>query len=248
MRRSHTVPAESPEGRTPDGRTPVPMIAVLAAAALLASTGCVPKSDLEEAQAELAACEEARATAEATTASWERRYDRESSRWTQLETSVSQALPRALNEFHADGERILELVPEQVKVEVEGYLEDYFNTVMRGVAELSDDNAEIKLELKATQKALDAVGADARGIRTAVDEALTDERAKRDVMAGRLGDLSGELGAVVDRVVAFDRTRINCKQCPERLRLNRKERETILAFHAELMSELSDLQSGAAAQ
>jgi hypothetical protein len=220
----------------------IPVVLVL----LLTVSGCVAKSELEETQAELTECLEAKTGAEADVKAWEDRYDRESGRWNELESSVSEALPRALGEFHAERERILELVPDQVQSEVSKYLEDYFSTVMKGFELLSTDNADIKLELRATQKALEVVGADARGIRTAVDEALVDERGKRDAMSGRLADLSGHLGDVVELVVEFDQTRINCKKCPDRLTLSRKEREAILAFHAELMSDLSDLQARAA--
>jgi hypothetical protein len=220
----------------------IPVVLVL----LTIVSGCVSKSELEETQTELAECVEAKAGAEADVKAWEDRYDRESGRWNELETSVSEALPKALGEFHAERERILELVPDQVQGEVSKYLEDYFSTVMKGFELLNNDNADIKLELRATQKALEVVGADARGIRTAVDEALVDERGKRDAMSGRLADLSGHLGDIVEQVVEFDQSRINCKQCPDRLTLSRKEREAILAFHAELMSDLSDLQSRAA--
>lgn len=210
---------------------------------LLISSGCVAKSELEETQAELNECLQEKTRVEADVKSWEDRYDRESGRWNELEASVSDALPRALGEFHSERQRILELVPDQVQTEVSRYLEDYFSTVMKGFELLSSDNADIKLELRATQKALEVVGADARGIRTAVDEALVDERGKRDAMSGRLAQLSGDLGDVVEQVVEFDQTRINCRNCPDRLRLNRKEREAVLAFHAELMADLADLQS-----
>ncbi|MEE8523324.1 MAG: hypothetical protein V3T72_05280 [Thermoanaerobaculia bacterium] len=210
---------------------------------LLIVSGCVAKSELEETQAELTECLEEKTHAEGDVKAWENRYDRESGRWNELEASVSEALPRALGEFHSERQRILELVPDQVQTEVSRYLEDYFSTVMKGFELLSTDNADIKLELRATQKALEVVGADARGIRIAVDEALVDERDKRDEMSGRLAELSGYLGDIVEQVVEFDQTRVNCKTCPDRLRLNRKERETVLAFHAELMSDLSDLQS-----
>ncbi len=223
-------------------------ILIVAAALLsaLIASGCVAKSELDEAQAELAECVGEKTAIEADVKTWEARYDRESGRWDEIEASVSDALPRALGDFHSERERILELVPAQVQDEVSRYLEDYFSTVMKGFELLNNDNADIKLELRATQKALEVVGADARGIRTAVDEALVDERGKRDEMSGRLADLSGHLGDVVEQVVQFDQTRINCKKCPERLTLSRKEREAVLGFHAELMSDLSDLQARAA--
>lgn len=214
---------------------------------LLLSAGCVSKSRYEEAQAALAACDQEKAEARADAATWERRFDRASSRWDDLESSLSEALPAALDEFHEERQRILTLVPEQVQDDVERYLEDYFNTVMKGFELLNDDNAEIKLELKTTQKALDAVGADARGIRTAVDEeALADERIQRDAMASRLAEISGSLAGIVERVAEFDHSRITCKGCPERLRLNSKQRSEFLGFHGQLVSDLSDLQSRAA--
>ena len=224
-------------------RQTLPLLALVAA---LSSSGCVAKSELDAVQAELAQCQEEKVQAQADVASWEERFDRASDRWTHLEASVSDSLPRALDEFHEERERILELVPTQVQGEVESYLEDYFSTVMKGFELLSDDNSEIKLELRATQKALDAVGADARGIRSAVDEALADERGKRDQMAGRLGELSVYLADLVELINEFDQTRINCKGCPDRLKLNRKEREAILGFHAELTSDLSELQGRSA--
>ena len=36
---------------------------------------------------------------------------------------------------------------------------------------------------------------------------------------------------------------INCKDCPEKLVLNRKERETITAFHGRLLDALSALRT-----
>ena len=61
------------------------------------------------------------------------------------------------------------------------------------------------------------------------------EQARRERVTEQLADL-------VDLVVEFDQSRINCKECPERLKLNRKQRETVLGFHAELMADLADLQ------
>jgi len=49
---------------------------------------------------------------------------------------------------------------------------------------------------------------------------------------------------VVDQVVAFDTNKINCKKCPDKLTLSRKERETITAFHQNLIASLAALQRG----
>ncbi len=209
----------------------------------LLATGCASKKDLEAARAELAACEEERARLEASTIAWEQRFDQASGRWNQLEAEVTSALPKALGELHTERERIIELVPEQVRSEVNAYLEDYFTTVMKGFSELSDDNAEIKSRLAATHQALEAVGADTRAIGYTIDQTVIHERSLREAEQARRQDARARMAELVDRIVEFDRDRINCKQCPERLRLNRKERETVLGFHAELTAELADLQT-----
>ena len=219
-----------------------PALMTLVLLPALLGTGCGSKKDLEAAQTQVAACAEEKLKLEATVISWEQRFDRESNRWVEIESSVTEALPAALRELHSEGERIIALVPEQVQSEVTSYLDNYFNTVMKGFGQLASDNAEIKTQLRATNKVLEAVGADTRAIGATIEETVAEERAMREKEQARRGRLAARTAELVDLVVEFDHNRINCKQCPDRLKLNRKERETILAFHAELMSDLTDLQ------
>ncbi|MEM7584253.1 MAG: hypothetical protein AAF560_12770 [Acidobacteriota bacterium] len=208
----------------------------------LLCVGCASKKDLEAVQAQLAACEADKQKLEADVIAWEERFDSASNRWNDVEASVSEALPTAINEFHTERERIIELVPEQVQGEVTAYLDDYFTTVMQGFGKLAEDNKEIKLQLNATHKALEAVGADTRAISTAIDQSVSEERAMREDEAARRERVATRLAETVDLIVEFDQTRLNCKDCPERIRLRDKSREVLLAFHAELMSDLADLQ------
>ena len=59
-----------------------PTIALIAGlvVVLVATTGCVSKTDYEDLQAQLDACEAEKAQAEAENISWEQRFDRESRR------------------------------------------------------------------------------------------------------------------------------------------------------------------------
>ncbi len=222
-----------------------PLSALLLIALFLLSFGCASKAEVEELRAQLATCDEERARAEASVIAWEQRFDRENRRWEEMENSVIEAVPRALTELHEERERILELVPEQVENEVSAYLDDYFATVMKGFELLNQDNHDIQLRLDATFEALKTVGKDTRSISTAIDGALADERAQRDAIGQQLGALSGELTAIVDRIVGFDQQRINCKNCDQRLRLNRKQRQAILSLHAELLLALAEVQANA---
>lgn len=215
-------------------------------AAALLSTGCVAKKDHEALQAQLAACEAEQVELEASVVAWEERFDRASTRWNDLESSVSEAVPKALEELHSERERIVELVPEQVRSEVADYLDSYFATVRKSFQRLSDQNAEIKRELEATRRAVDLVGTDTKAIGESIDTTVAEERSLREAERARRDRVAEYLSEIVDQVVEFDQTRVNCKQCPERIKFNRKEREAILAFHAELMSDLADLQRFAA--
>ena len=212
---------------------------------LFSSMGCVSKAKLEQCQQELATCEEQREVLNESVAMWRQRFDRESLRWDSVEASISDALPRQLSEFHAERERILELVPEQVQYEVQSYLDEYFATVMGGLTALKEDNDEIRRELAATRsqltaagQQLDTVSQDTQSIRslgTSIDQQLREERERRTAIAGGIADIAG-------MVTTFDQQAINCRNCPESLHLNRKKREAITAFHQQLLTALADLQ------
>jgi hypothetical protein len=210
-------------------------VALVALTALLAG-GCVSKKEYEGVQAELATCQEEKAAAQADVLSWQQRYDRETARWDQMEQSITDAVPKALIEFNSEKERILGLVPEQVKFEVQSYLEDYFNTVMKGFELLKKDNDEIRLQLAATQGAVETVGLDTRSIGQALDEKVAVEQRKREQVATQLAALVAEIGK-------FDSTYVNCKSCPQYLSLSKKERDAIMGFHADMTAKLSQLQT-----
>ena len=215
-------------------------LAVLPAAVLLAATtGCVSKTDHEALQAELAACQQEKAEIEAEAISWEQRFDRESSRWNQIGSSVSEMVPKALNEMHGERERILKMVPEQVQNEVSSYLDEYFNTVMTGFDRMSRDNQDMQVQVLGLQKAMDLLGHDTKAIGQAIDESLTDEKGRRERLARDLAD-------IIDQIVEYDQTRLNCKGCDDRLKMRDKSRSAVLAFHQDLMSDLSRLQTFAA--
>lgn len=222
------------------------LLTLIVISILVLATGCVSKQQYESVQTELATCQEEKAQVEAQVITWEQRFDREAQRWETMGATITDQVPRALSELNAERERIVELVPEQVRSEVETYLDEYFATVMAGFQSMTEDNQEIKMQLSATHKVLESLGADTREVSTKIDTTLADERDKRRQEQQRRESVASRISEVVTRVSEFDGTRINCRQCPDRLRLNRKERETLTAFHSELMTELSKIQSFAA--
>lgn len=220
----------------------------LLVAVLIATAGCVSKSEYEAAQAELTQCQEEKAQAEAKVISWEQRFDREAQRWEVVGASVTEQLPRALNELNDERDRIVEMVPEQVRGQVTKYLDEYFATVMAGFDRLASDNSDIRMELTATRTVLESLGTDTRAISQSIDTTLQDERAKRQQEQDKRDAVAAQIADVVALLTEFNNTRINCRQCPDRLKLNRKERETISAFHSELTTQLSQIQGFASAE
>jgi chromosome segregation ATPase len=224
------------------------LLCCLVFVSLLVSGGCVSKKAYQAKDTELARCEEEKTQAAAAVIAWETRFDREAQRWDEMEGSITESLPQALSEFHAERDRILELVPEQVQFEIAGYLEDYFSTVMKGFEALKNDNDAIKMHLEQTQQTLVAVGTDTRTIsadtrqikeiRSTLDNTLAAEQAKRQ-------QVQSQITEIVSLLSKFDEEKINCKSCENRLRLKRKEREALTAFHAQLTRALTQAQSAA---
>ena len=99
-------------------------LALIALAILFFATGCVSKTQYQSLQTDLTACEEQKAQAEAQVITWEQRFDREAQRWESMGATITDQVPRALSELNAERDRIVELVPEQVRSEVETYLDN----------------------------------------------------------------------------------------------------------------------------
>jgi len=211
----------------------VPLVVVLGL------TGCVAKSTHRAVEERLAQCEQEKAGLQEQVTAWESRFDQQSQRWETMQSTVTEALPQALREMNAERDRIVKLVPLQVQQEVEQYLDRYFDTVMKGFQKLQQDNDTLRGELVATNQKLDSLGVDTSDIRSTastIDTKLEQEREKRRATAAHVADINQML-------TNFDQSRVNCKDCPDRLKLNREERETITAFHQQLSNALASLQA-----
>ncbi len=214
---------------------------VLGAVALVGLTGCVSKKTFQASQQQVAQCQEEKKALEQQVKDWEGRFDQESRRWETMHATVTDSLPAALKEMEAERDRIVKLVPAQVQQEVQQYLDRYFDTVMKGFQRLQQDNESLRQELQATNARIASVGTDTteiRSVSTSIDTKLEEERAKRRAIAGRIAEI-GQM------VANFDQSRINNRESPTKLGLNREEREAITGFHQQLLTALSELQAEA---
>lgn len=215
-------------------------LTVLLLVAALSLSGCVSKSAHEAIQSQLDECRADKQAAQGASEACEKRYDREIARFDTLDSTLEEVVPEALATFRAEREEVLEQVPVQVRDEVESYLDEFATAVARSFQRLADDNEKILGELGAAKVELAKLGADTEAmIAAGVDSTIQEVRegqASREVLQARSAN-------IVAMILEFDRTRINCKDCDNRLRLNKKEIQAITAFHSTLVENLQGFAS-----
>jgi hypothetical protein len=210
-----------------------PWIAVVA---LVASTGCVSKKQYDEAQGKLVACEAERTQAVAAVAACTDNAQKEAQRWEDLSTSLQKEAPAVLSAMQAEKQVFLQQLPEAVRSQVDSYLEKFSRDVKKAFAVMREDNQKM-----ATQ--IEALGSTAGRTEGKADQILGRMEQRERALLADAERVQKGVGEVTALLTEFDRSVINCKDCPEKLVLNRKERETITAFHGRLLDALSALRT-----
>jgi uncharacterized phage infection (PIP) family protein YhgE len=209
-------------------------LSYVVAAALLG--GCVPKKQHEEVVAKLAACEAERSQAITTLATCQENAQREAERWNQVATAVQQEAPSVLKQLEAERTTFLQQLPEAVRTQVDSYLSKFAADVRRAFVVLSEENQKLAAQVEALSQT-------AGRTETKADTILTRMEAREKALIAEADRLQKGIAAVATQITEFDRTVINCRDCKERLSLNRKERETITAFHSRLVDALNQLRA-----
>jgi hypothetical protein len=204
--------------------------------ALVVSTGCVSKKQYEESQGKLVACEAERTQAVAAVAACTDNAQKEAQRWEDLSTSLQKEAPAVLSAIQAEKQVFLQQLPEAVRSQVDSYLEKFSRDVKKAFAVMREDNQKM-----ATQ--LEALGSTAGRTEGKADQILGRMEQRERALLADAERVQKGVGEVTALLTEFDRSVINCKDCPEKLVLNRKERETITAFHGRLLDALSALRT-----
>ena len=209
-------------------------LALIVSVGLLSS--CASKVDLESAQSLLEECRNDKSLAQEAALSCQDRYDSEVRRWQDTDALLAEVLPRAMEDFRTERDRIIELIPAETRQEVEGYLDELSDGMARGFQVLREENETVFLQLEIAQTKLDvladqtdSIGEEARSITALLDGALEEQQERA-------------LAGVVERIHVFDKEFINDRDSKERLRLSRNQRETIKGFHDDVVGILAALQ------
>jgi hypothetical protein len=204
--------------------------------ALIASTGCVSKKQYDEAQGKLTACEAERTQAVAAVAACTDNAQKESQRWEDLSTSLQKEAPAVLTAMQAEKQVFLQQLPEAVRTQVDSYLEKFSGDVKKAFAVMREENKKMAAQLE-------EVGSTAGRTEGKADQILGRMEQRERALLSDAERVQKGVVEVTAMLNEFDRTVINCKDCPEKLVLNRKERETITAFHSRMVDALSALRT-----
>jgi len=211
-------------------------IVSLVALGLLGASGCVSKSRFEETAKKLSACEDERQQAVSAAASCQEQAQMEAQRWQELSEAITKDAPEVLSTIQAEKEVFLQQLPEAVRTQVDSYLEKFSGDVKKAFALMREQNEKMALRLE-------EVGATTKSTEGKTDRILGQMvQRERDLLNDATRVQAGIVTAI-GTISEFDRTVINCKDCPDRLVLSRKERETISAFHDKLVEQLSGLRT-----
>lgn len=207
----------------------------------IAALGCVSRGEHQRLRTQLEECRSDKVSAQAAATACEDRYAQEVRQWENMETVMSDVIPQTLREFRSERDEIVELVPEQARQEVQRYLDEFAEGMTRGFQVMKEDSDRILMELDRNKTLLDEVGVRTSSIDERVTSTLQDAFNSRDRLTAVRNEMIESASALVDEIHEFDRTYIGEKASPDRLKLNRKQREAIQLFHDHLVSQLAAL-------
>jgi chromosome segregation ATPase len=230
-------------------RMPGAVKVFLAAVALL--LGC-SSGELEKVQGELKACGDRRDSLAREMDACRKEGARLKQRLDGFQVALTAPLPPSINEAR---EEFLSTVPEQVRVELELHLDNYFTAVAREFKELQNRNKEILQEMKSARREISKEISKTSGqveqvatVTSNLEEGLAAvQKGTEEAQQLRLRQqqTAAELQRILQSVIEFDRNRLNCRSCMDKLRLRDKNREEILKFHSVLVQRLTALQASA---
>jgi chromosome segregation ATPase len=213
-----------------------------------APLGC-SSGEIEKARGDLRGCEERRASLQRQADACRTESERQKQRWEAIQAELAATVPANIQRAQQD---IAQGLPDQVRIAVELRLDHYFAAVSREFRQLRERNQEMLQELKKARR--DIAGARGEVERVAsstsnLEKAMDDAARKSAGEIQRLRQAQDETSAEVQKIIAsvleFDRSRVACKRCDDKLKLRDKPREEILKFHSSVVERLTSLQTAA---
>lgn len=207
-------------------------LGVSLAVVLLLAGGCVKKSEHEALQAQLVECQE-RAD------EYEGLYQAEMEKRSFALQEAADFLPAAANELREQLDTRLEEVTRdldaQIRADVQQTLDGLTNAMAQGYQELRGQNAELQGQLRESRTMLETLMERTGSIERSVGSDRVALLAKRDAVMERISSLT-------DMVNDWKYKHVDCRECPEKLRLNKRERDAIAQIQLQTVEALEALR------
>ncbi|MGH9465409.1 MAG: hypothetical protein ACRD0X_07150 [Thermoanaerobaculia bacterium] len=204
----------------------IPTVALLAG-------GCVKKSDFEAKVAELDECKQ-RAD------EYEGLYQQAMDERKQTLVEAMDYLPTAAAELRQELDVKLQEVTAgldtRVREQVREMLDRLTQQMAQGYRTLSEQNQQLQTQLTDARGVLDTVMQKTGSIERTVGEERVAMLRRRESVMQKIDDLSS-------KVSNWKYSRVDCKDCEERLRLNDRERDEISQLHTEVIADLENLRN-----
>jgi chromosome segregation ATPase len=210
---------------------------LLPVAAILTSAGCVSRAEMDAVKQQLETCDRDKVAAQKAQSDCDGRLTTESKRWDAIETQLTTSLPQTLAKFEDERTKIITIVPEQVRNEVGRRLDRYFVNVAKEFQRMDTKLDTLREELKAAHGELADLTRETRTVNSKLDQTHQAVIVEQT----RSGDQHRKVAEIIATIAEFDRQRINCDKCKEKIKLKGKGKEQLLTFHSDLIQKVQGL-------
>lgn len=211
---------------------------VVALAAL--TLGCTPRSTHNAVLAQLETCQSDLEMTRSDATAWRDRLDswehQIGLRLQEQETATALSLDTIQLKFN----EIRTAVPKAIETEVGSHIDEVESLLLAGFQDLSKGNHSLQQQLEDTRELL----LEARKELQEGNQMARDAQTERRSIRGQISELTSETAQLVSDIHEFDRTRLQCKSCPEYLGLRKRKAADIAEFHNDIVEHLSALQGG----
>ena len=204
----------------------------------LTALACTPRSTHKAVVAQFETCQADLARTSEDALAWRDRLDTwEKQIGLRLEEQEA-ATAMSLDTIQLKFNEIRSAVPDVVETEVGAHIDEVEQLLIAGFRDLSLGNRSLQAQLEDTRLLL---GEARQELQTGNELARTAQTERREIR-GQISDLTSEYAVLVDRIHEFDRSRLQCKTCPEYLYLRKRKAADIAEFHNSIVGQLSSLQ------
>ncbi len=211
------------------------IVLLLLSTALLA---CSPRSTLEAVQAQLETCQADLDRTRTDAIAWRDRLGTWEHQIGLRLQEQENATAMSLDTIQLKFNEIRSAVPQAIETQVGEHIDEVERLLIAGFRDLSQGNHTLQQQLEDTRQLLNEARSE---MRTGNQLARTAQRERRQIR-GQISSLTAETAALVGRIHEFDRTRLQCKSCPEYLGLRKRKIADIAEFHNTIVQHLSALQ------